>query len=182
MSDQISTGYTTQSLQGVDSYQKTKIKNDKTNLGKDDFLKLLVTELQHQDPTRPMEDKEFIAQMAQFSSLEQITNLNNTMSSMSDAAVFNKAYNFLGKEIEAFNPNTKEVVRGEVEKIVMQTDGVKLIVDGKPINVQDVHAVYPPKTKINTGAINTAKDFNINNDKVKDAYGRQESLNNNQAE
>jgi flagellar basal-body rod modification protein FlgD len=49
-------------------------------LGQDQFLALLVTQLQHQDPTQPMDDMQFIAQLAQFSSLEQMQQMNTTLS------------------------------------------------------------------------------------------------------
>lgn len=48
-------------------------------MGRDAFLKLLVTQLQHQDPTKPQADGEFIAQLAQFSSLEQLTHMQTTL-------------------------------------------------------------------------------------------------------
>jgi flagellar basal-body rod modification protein FlgD len=54
-------------------------------LGKDAFLQLLVTQLQHQDPTKPQADGEFIAQLAQFSTLEQLTEIQKTLTSIGTA-------------------------------------------------------------------------------------------------
>lgn len=58
------------------SLNATKQADQQNNLGKDAFLKILVTQMQNQNPLEPMKDTEFIGQMAQFSSLEQLTNLN----------------------------------------------------------------------------------------------------------
>lgn len=61
---------------------KAASKSDSSTLGKDDFLKILITQLQNQDPMQPMEDKDFIAQMAQFSALEQTTNMASQLEAM----------------------------------------------------------------------------------------------------
>ena len=70
----------------------TDARKVKTELGKDEFLQILVTQLKNQDPLSPMEDTEFIAQMAQFSLLEQIQNLNTSSS-------FAQACALVGKQV-----------------------------------------------------------------------------------
>jgi len=90
--------------------QQSGIENvqDRSQLMKDDFLKLLVTQLQYQDPLNPASNQEFAAQLAQFSSLEQLTQMNKSLESSldSDAVLANTINNslatgFLGKEVHA---------------------------------------------------------------------------------
>ena len=61
----------------------TKARTD--GLGRDAFLQLLVTQMSHQNPLQPQEDGAFIAQLAQFSSLEQLTNIDSTLKGMAAA-------------------------------------------------------------------------------------------------
>jgi len=73
-------------------------------LGKNDFLNLLVAQLQHQDPLNPAESTEFTAQLAQFSSLEQLNNINDNLKNMElfqTSMTNSQAVSYIGKEITA---------------------------------------------------------------------------------
>ncbi|WP_300156434.1 flagellar hook assembly protein FlgD [Solidesulfovibrio sp.] len=75
-----------------------------SSLGQDAFLQLLVTQLQYQDPLSPMDDKEFVAELAQFSSLEQLTEINTgieNLASIGETQQLMGAVNFMGKTIDA---------------------------------------------------------------------------------
>ncbi len=88
---------------GVASSRKTTTGNDAI-MGKNDFLNLLVAQLKHQDPLNPLEGTEFTAQLAQFTSLEQLNNINSNLESLQDyqAAIKDaQAIDLIGKTIEA---------------------------------------------------------------------------------
>jgi flagellar basal-body rod modification protein FlgD len=106
---------------------------NKNSLGKDAFLKLLTTQLQHQDPLNPMDDSQFMGQMAQFSTLEQVTNMANANTAMADNLAFSKSVSLIGRTVtytgEDDQPHTGKVDRvtttdGKPALSVGGTDGV----------------------------------------------------------
>ncbi len=88
-------------------------KKPSADLGKDDFLKLMVGQLKNQDPLDPMKDQEFMGQMAQMSSLEQLTNMAATIQG-------DRAFTLLGREVSYLDQATGAKVTGTVEKVVME--------------------------------------------------------------
>jgi len=94
------------SILGTDSSSSTSSSSSssKNSLGEDAFLQLLVTQLQYQDPLNPTDDKEFVAELAQFSSLEQLTEINTgigNLATLGEEQQLIGAVNFMGKTIEA---------------------------------------------------------------------------------
>jgi len=112
----MSTSSNVNTINGVSSYEQYTQKSlyatpDAKSLGQDTFLKLLTTQLQHQDPLNPMDNSEFVAQLSQFSSLEQLTNANDNlqglavgMSSVGNATMVN----LIGKEVRAVGDGFKK--------------------------------------------------------------------------
>jgi flagellar basal-body rod modification protein FlgD len=109
-------------------------------LGKDDFLKILMTQLQNQDPMNPMQDKDFIAQMATFSSLEQMTNLTKTMEKFVENQNQSQliSYNqFVGKQVtwhkmtESDSNESPEITEGQgiVKGIRFKENNVEFVME-----------------------------------------------------
>jgi flagellar basal-body rod modification protein FlgD len=98
--------------------------NKNTDMGKDQFLKLFVAQLQHQDPMNPMQDADFMGQMASFSTLEQITNL-------ASASTLSQSVGLIGRTV-TYTDTSGEAHTGVVEKVNDTKDGPILTVAGTP--------------------------------------------------
>jgi flagellar basal-body rod modification protein FlgD len=136
------------------------------DLGKDTFLKLLISQMRNQDPLNPVDDKEFLAQMAQFSTLEQIQNLSNAMEKGLDnlsSTVEDKlaetykalvginnnlllqqnfqAMNLLGKEVVAkllSAEGQEEMIEGMVERVAFKDGRVMVEISGNQVYMDEV--------------------------------------------
>jgi len=129
-----------------------------SELGKDAFLKLLITQLQNQDPTNPMDDRDFIAQMAQFSSLEQMQNMTKAVESLLMSQQQTQLMNyttFVGKEVkwheitDEVDKDNKPVVNegtGVIQSLkFVDGDAVFILEDGKEINPGNISAILGNK-------------------------------------
>lgn len=116
-----------------------------SELGKDEFIKILMTQLQNQDPLNPMEDRDFIAQMATFSSLEQMMNMASSIDTLVQNQLVSPVIQYshmIGKEVtyESIDEETNEkmIVTSVVNAVSSQEgwaileleNGQKVFADG----------------------------------------------------
>ncbi len=135
--------------QEVDYLNKAITQNGKKqvkDLGKDQFIQLLLTELKYQDPTSPMKDREFIGQMAQFSSLEQMLNFNKGMSKLLENSTFQSSFDLLGHYVELetdkFDQSgNKVVLSGVVESVNRKGEDASITVNGEEYSVNSIISV-----------------------------------------
>ncbi len=139
MSDiKVMNGLFTQSqLDALDEISKNKENEEKLknqDVDKDAFLKLFMTQLAHQDPLSPMDNKDFIAQMAQFSSVEQLTNIaSSTSESLSNDTT-------ISAQIEAMNNNIVELIN-KIDGTTTTTEGETTVDDSLNATLNEIKAV-----------------------------------------
>jgi flagellar basal-body rod modification protein FlgD len=110
-------------------------------LGKDDFLKLLIGQLQHQDPMNPSDPSQEMGQLTQFSILEQLTNLSTTSSATASNDYDAQAVGLIGKTVTYTKPDTT-TASGVVQSVTFTKTGPTLTIDGvdgiAPVAVTEV--------------------------------------------
>ena len=130
-----------------------------TELGKDSFMQLLVTQLKNQNPLEPAQNSEMIAQLAEFSSLEQLTEMNENivglavlqqsnalMSQLTSSSVL------IGQSVKYVDPDTQAELWGSVDSVKIQDGLAMLDIAGKSIPLGNVIQIGPDASSEGTGS------------------------------
>lgn len=126
----------------IDTAATTAVAPLKKTLGQDDFLRLLAQQFQSQDPMKPIEDTSFIAQMAQFSSLEQASAMSKDISQMKAQQQLATANSYLGHRVTVDTGNG-ETLSGDVTGIEIVDGTPRLVVGDYTFPVSAVLLVEP---------------------------------------
>ena len=122
--------------------EHTPLANKKQVLGQEDFLKLLAVQFQSQDPMKPMEDTAFIAQMAQFSALDQSSTLVQQMTQLRANQDIATANSYIGRQV-TLDAGDDQLVSGEVTGVDLSDGTARLIVGDYTYPISSVLLVEP---------------------------------------
>jgi len=111
---------------------------NRKELSTEDFLRLLMMELQNQDPLEPMDNAEMLNQMAQMSNLEATESMTSNMAEIVSNQRLMEARQLLGKEVTFLAEDGVTIVTGIVEAVEMEDDSPRLVVDGQLVDPSSV--------------------------------------------
>lgn len=132
----------------------TSVVNQSSQLGKDDFLKLLVAQLQNQDPTNPTDSSQWMAQLAQYSALEQTTNVAESVAQLVTQTSLTQGVDMLGHEI-TFTRADGSTGTGVADSLTVANGQPTLDVGGESVTLGAVTAVAPPPAPTPTTSTST---------------------------
>lgn len=128
-------------------FNNSKSFEEKSILGKDDFLRILTTQLSHQDPSNPLQDKDFIAQMATFSSLEQMTNLNTAFEKFAGQQMSQYA-GTIGKVVSWTPKGSTTPITGVVSGVSVQDGSYFYMVGKEKVAVENISEIKQQEEKL----------------------------------
>lgn len=135
------------SIESIYGQYEQKIQADayKANdtMDKNAFLHLMTAQLRYQDPLDPMDNQEFVAQMAQFTSLEQMQNLNTQFEELSRLQSIGQTSSLIGKQVTVLIPESGEAVKGTVRSAVMVDGEYYVNIEGVNVPVENIIQIEP---------------------------------------
>ena len=143
-------GETSSSTSSSSSSSGTK-GNDFRDVDLNQFLSLLITEMQNQDPLNPTSNSEFLQQVSQIRSIGATNQLTESLTALTSGSGLSTASNLIGKEIDAIDTEGKEVV-GTVDKVTVEVDAqnrdnrqIRLLVGNQKVDMDNIREIREPE-------------------------------------
>lgn len=130
-------------VEGFNAQIRAVNQGSKNSLSEADFMKLLITQLRNQDPTKPLEDKEFITQMTQLTSLKQLNEMITTMQTFSKELAFTRTLGLVNKWV-VYEKSDGVMAQGLVESIRVKNGQTFLNVNNEEVALEQVSEIAAP--------------------------------------
>jgi flagellar basal-body rod modification protein FlgD len=111
-------------------------------VNKDEFLKLFVAQLKNQSPLDPLKGHEFIAQLAQFSSVEQLTNLNTSFADNLKFQQLTGGSEFIGKKAAYVDPVVGDTAEGVIQGVTTVDDSISVVIENREIPLSNITGIF----------------------------------------
>ncbi len=107
-----------------------------------DYLSMLISQLQYQDPFNPVSNTDFFSQMAELGSMNQLTQLNGNLQSIAGFIQIVNSSSLIGKKVDVTNPLTGAVTTGTVKSVVLEDGFPKIVVGTRTFEIENITRIY----------------------------------------